>query len=59
MTGLASGGISFGALVLPPLMTHLINAYGWRTTYFIIGVTVLVMMTIGVQFLKTNPNKWG
>jgi MFS family permease len=59
MTGLVSGGISFGALVLPPLMTHLINAYGWRTTYVIIGITVLVLMMIGVQFLRTNPQQMG
>jgi MFS family permease len=59
MTGIVSGGISFGTLILPPIATQLIHIYDWRVTYIIIGVTVLVVVMIAVQFLKTSPQMMG
>jgi MFS family permease len=59
MTGLVTGGISFGTLVLPPVITRLIGAYGWRGTFIIIGVAILVLMMIGAQFLRSNPQQMG
>jgi MFS family permease len=55
MTGIVSGGISFGTLVLPPVATQLISAYGWRTTYVIIGLVILVVVMTAVIFLKNSP----
>ena len=55
MTGIVSGGISFGTLLLPPLVTQLISIYNWRVTYSIIGAAVLVFVMIGAQFLKRSP----
>lgn len=59
MTGIVSGGISFGTLVLPPVATQLIQIYDWRITYIIIGVTVLVVVMIAAQFLKPSPQMMG
>jgi MFS family permease len=59
MTGIVSGGISFGTLVLPPLATQLISIYDWRVTYIIIGVAVLLVVTVAAQFLKHSPEKMG
>jgi MFS family permease len=59
MTGLVSGGISFGTLVLPPLATQLIAAFDWRKTYVIIGIAVLAISLIGVYFLKRSPQEMG
>src|SRR3546814_9783720 len=36
-SGLAVSGIGVGTLVMPPLASHLIDALGWRETYFILG----------------------
>jgi len=57
MTGIVTGGISFGTLFLPPLATQLIDAFDWRTTYVIMGVAVLVISIIGSRFLRRNPQK--
>jgi MFS family permease len=59
MTGIVSGGISFGTLVLPPLATQLIETYSWRTTYVMIGVAVLIISLVGVRFLKRSPQDMG
>jgi MFS family permease len=55
MTGIVSGGISFGTLVLPPVITQLISAHGWRVTYVIISLAILVIVMIAVRFLKNHP----
>jgi MFS family permease len=57
MTGIVSGGISFGALILPPFATQLINKYDWRVTYVIIGIAVLVISLIGARFLRRSPQE--
>jgi MFS family permease len=59
MTGIVSGGISFGTLVLPPLATQLIETYSWRTTYVMIGVAVLIISLVGVRFLNRSPQDMG
>jgi MFS family permease len=55
MTGIVSGGISFGTLVLPPIVTQIIDIFDWRVTYIILGVTVLVVVMIASQFLRRSP----
>jgi MFS family permease len=57
MTGIVTGGISFGTLFLPPLATQLIDAFDWRITYVIMGVAILVVAIIGSFFFKRNPQK--
>jgi len=57
MTGIVTGGISFGTLVMPPLATQLIDAYDWRTTYVIMGVIVLAVSMVGIYFLRRFPQK--
>jgi MFS family permease len=59
MTGIVSGGISFGTLVLPPLATQLIDAFDWRVTYVIIGAAVLIISLVGSYFLKRSPQEMG
>ena len=52
MTGIAIAGSSAGALVISPVANQLILAYGWRTSYIIIGVTALVIIVSVAQLLK-------
>jgi MFS family permease len=59
MTGIVSGGISFGALILPPVVTQLITVFDWRITYAIIGGFVLIVVMVAAQFLKPNPQAMG
>jgi len=55
MTGIATAGSSAGALVMSPLANQLILAYGWRTSYVVIGVTALVIIVSVAQFFKRPP----
>ena len=57
MTGIVSGGISFGALILPPIATQLIDRFDWRLTYVIIGIAVLAISLIGASFLRRSPQE--
>lgn len=59
MTGIAIAGIGFGEITLPPLITLLINAYGWRTAFAILGVAEFVVLVTLAQFLRRDPAQVG
>ena len=59
MMGIVLSGVGIGTVVMPPLVTHLIATYGWRTTYIIIGVITLVVLVVAAQFLKRDPGQVG
>jgi MFS family permease len=59
MTGLVSSGAGIGTLVIPPISAYLIKSYGWRTTFIIMGILILVVVLIAAQFLKRDPSKIG
>lgn len=40
--GIALSGSGFGGIILSPVVSSLINSYGWRTTYLIIGIVIAV-----------------
>ncbi len=59
MTGIVSGGISFGTIVLPPVVTQIISMYGWRLSYLIIGIATLVVVATAAQFIRKSPEQMG
>jgi MFS family permease len=59
MSGLAASGAGVGTMLLPPLAGYLITSFGWRTSYIIIGLTVLVVVVISAQLLKRDPSQIG
>jgi len=59
MTGLVVSGIGIGTAIMPPIATRLILNYGWRTSYFIMGIVALVVIIIAAQFLKRDPGQIG
>jgi MFS family permease len=59
MTGIIVAGIGVGMLVMPVVANSIISAYGWRNSYLIVGITVLVLVIIAAQFLKRDPGKIG
>jgi OFA family oxalate/formate antiporter-like MFS transporter len=42
-SGIAASGIGVGTLVVPPVAAFLINAFGWRETYLILGISAAVI----------------
>jgi predicted MFS family arabinose efflux permease len=55
MTGIVSGGISFGTLILPPVLTQMLSSWGWRITYIILGIVILIVNIIALIFFKNSP----
>lgn len=59
MSGIAAAGIGVGIMILPPLSSYFISSFGWRTSYIIIGITVLALIIISAQLLKRDPSQIG
>ncbi len=57
-TGLVVGGFGFGAFLWAPLSTFLIHKFGWRITFLIIGLILIIIISIVVNFLKNPPKGW-
>jgi MFS family permease len=56
---MTSSGASFGMFIFPPLTTALIAAYGWRSSYIILGVLALVVISLCATFVVRDPEKMG
>ncbi len=59
MSGIVKIGTGSGQLVGPLIATGLIAAYGWRNSYVIIGVVVLVTLVAVAQVLRRDPQAMG
>jgi MFS family permease len=56
MTGIVTAGVGIGTVIFPPLLSSIILATNWRTTYAITGLIVLVFMIGSALFLKSKPD---
>jgi len=54
-TAIFLSGASLGGLILAPLTSRLITAYGWRNSYVFIGIISLVIVLFWGLFLKRGP----
>ncbi len=55
-----SVGLSTAAVILPPLCNVMIDAYGWRTAWVILGVvTWVVMIPATILLLRRRPEDMG
>ncbi|GAF85452.1 unnamed protein product, partial [marine sediment metagenome] len=52
-------GVGVGQLVVPPLASWLISAYGWRKSYLIIGGVTMGVILVAAQFLRHHPSQMG
>jgi MFS family permease len=59
MTGLVSSGAGAGMLIVPSSTAHLIDRYGWRTSFLIMGIAVPVVIFIAAQFMRRDPQSIG
>ena len=59
MTGIAVTGIGVGILIMPPVISWLISNYGWRNSYMVVGITVLILIVLTAQFLRRDPSQIG
>ena len=59
MTGIAISGMGFGTFLLSPVSNYLITSYNWRTSYIILGITLLIVVLTFAQFLRLTPKLKG
>ncbi|TKI67843.1 MFS transporter [Lysinibacillus varians] len=58
--GLAFAGSGIGTAALSPILTMLISNFGWRTTYIIAGVLIIVIsLPLILFFTKKSPAEKG
>ena len=58
-SGLAVSGIGVGTLVMPPLASCLIAAFGWRETYLILGGIAVVIGGGLAMLIENDPGRRG
>lgn len=51
--GIALAGTSAGGIIIPPIGTRLLEAYGWRTSFQIEAMIPLIVMVIILLFLTS------
>jgi MFS family permease len=59
MSGVVKIGTGAGMLIMPLVSVWLISSYGWRDSYTIIGIVLLVSVVGASQFLRRNPASMG
>ncbi|MDX2446767.1 MAG: MFS transporter [Desulfobacterales bacterium] len=59
VTGIAKVGTGVGMLVMPLLLNWFIHHYGWRVTFFSLGILSLVIYICLAQLLVRDPGKMG
>jgi len=59
MTGIVASGTGIGAMIVPPLVSHLILAYGWRNSYVILGASTLALIVTAAIFMRRDPHQMG
>jgi len=56
----ASLGLAVGSMSFPPFMEALINAFGWRHAYLLLGVLVGgTMIPVGLLLFRARPEVFG
>lgn len=59
ISGIVKIGTGSGQLLVPLVVTALISAYGWRSSYLIIAAAILVILVTASQVLRRDPYRVG
>jgi len=59
MSGILSAGPAAGIVLVPPIMTWLIDRVGWRTSFALLGGFTFLSLTVAALFLKRDPGQIG
>jgi MFS family permease len=58
-SGLAVSGIGVGTLVMPPVASLLIAAFGWRQAYLALGIAAIVLGAAAALAIENDPRDRG
>ena len=56
---IASAGVSLGGVLMTPLMTRIIDAYGWRDAWVFLGFLVFVLILPSAFIIRRAPEDHG
>lgn len=59
MSGAVMSGTGVGMLILAPIADRLIKILDWRTTFLVLGIVTIIIVTVAAQFLKRDPSTMG
>ncbi|MBN2077199.1 MAG: MFS transporter [Dehalococcoidales bacterium] len=59
LSGIMKVGTGLGMMTVPFITSLLIKAYGWSTSYLILGIAVLVAVVPLSQLVKRDPREMG
>jgi len=59
MTGIVKAGTGTGQFVLPLVASSLIAFIGWRSTYVVIGIAVLLVYVLASRLMRRSPEEMG
>lgn len=58
--GIVAAGAASGGIVLPPLVSYIINAYGWRSGFALLGIlSPCVILPIASLVIRNTPEEIG
>ena len=55
MTGIVMAGVGFGTMIMPPFAEWLIRTIGWRSSFVVVGLLLVVVIPLAAQLLKRDP----
>ncbi|MFC1871174.1 MFS transporter [Chloroflexota bacterium] len=55
--GIVSCGAGVGTMIITPVSAYLIDAYGWQSSYFIMGIVVLLVMLPCAWLVRRAPSE--
>jgi MFS family permease len=58
-SGIAVAGIGFGTLCMPKIAQWLIDAYGWRNAYLLLGLFAVLVAGTAALFIDASPQQHG
>ena len=57
--GIATSGLGLGPVVVSPFAAYLISNLGWRNSYIVMGVIVLIVVMSAARLLRKDPSDIG
>lgn len=58
--GIAGIGFALATAVFPPVIEQLLQSFGWRTSYMLLGIFLaLTMLPLGILFYRSAPEHYG
>ena len=59
MSGIVKVGGGVSLFVMPLVVNWLIGHYGWRKSYIILGIPIMILYVLAAQFLRRDPERMG